>query len=663
MSDNAIRWRLDVLHGIDEAAFSGPAPSPGAGSVTISLWFQADTTHGTQVIANQGARESGQPGWSVYLHEGALCFRVCADDGQTIQQTIALAPSPDFQHFAGVIDRGRGRLVAYLNGSAAGWTADPVDARLPAAPITPEPLVLVGGYTDPAGGHFDHTFGREGSGRVDDLRIFQAALTPEAIRALHAPTHESRPEVRFTARLEAPDAPATVRFDGTATTDPDGQIAAYLWDFGDGGRGFGPAPAHPYAYAGAYTVRLTVIDDAHAQATASQQVSLGGRPNPLRRVPVFVNGTEGYACYRIPAIVRAANGDLLAFAEGRVEDCSDSTSTIHIVCKRSRDNGASWEPLQTIGVNPFSSGPLCVAQNPCPVVDEVLGSGRIVLVFTLAEHSEWDLARGIGVSRMACLTSDDHGWTWSPARDITAAVHRPYNPSYAALYPGAALPENRAAGWRIQRPALGHAIQLHGPHTRGRLFFAGTITQGARSVFESQNYAFWSDDLGATWVIGGVCPEIGLNEATAVELDNGDVIINSRAYREGVSRGRRAITRATFNSSGAIHFGETTLDAALVDPAVQASSLRITPESGGHSQILFANPAHPRARRELTVRLSEDGGQTWAYSRALDPGPAAYSDLVAQADGRIGVLYERGNQGGIAYVSFDLDWLREAPQA
>ena len=43
----------------------------------------------------------------------------------------------------------------------------------------------------------------------------------------------------------------------------------------------------------------------------------------FREIPLFINGQDGYACYRIPAIIRTPNGDLLAFAEGRVNGCSD----------------------------------------------------------------------------------------------------------------------------------------------------------------------------------------------------------------------------------------------------------------------------------------------------------------------------------------------------
>jgi PKD repeat protein len=64
-------------------------------------------------------------------------------------------------------------------------------------------------------------------------------------------------------------------FDGGASTDPDGTIAGYQWNFGDGSTGTGVTPTHTYAAAGDYPVTLTVTDDAGATGTASRVVSLG----------------------------------------------------------------------------------------------------------------------------------------------------------------------------------------------------------------------------------------------------------------------------------------------------------------------------------------------------------------------------------------------------
>ena len=639
------RWGLDQLHVLNTHAFSAAAPCPGDQSYTVAFWFQTGLWRGYRVLVNQGGTADGEPGWACLLDEGCLSVRVTGANGATAEVALPLAASPVWRQVTATIDRQQGRLTLAVDGP----NTKPANAEITLAgvgPIQTDALVLVGGYTDPAGGHFDHTFGRSGTGWIDDVRIYRDAL-PAGEPALS--TEIDPPTAAFSVSMTRSDAPALVRFEASA---PGG---AALWDFGDGARGYGPTVEHSYAYAGDYTLSLTVVDERHNTATREQTLHFSGQVNPLARTMVFVNGTEGYACYRIPAIVRAANGDMLAFAEGRVESCSDSTATVRAVCKRSADNGRTWEPLQVVARN-LVDGQEYAAQNISPVVDE--RTGWIVVLYNKIEVSEWALARGEGVSRIFCIISDDHGQTWRDEADITAQVHRPYNPAYTSLSPAAADPANREADWRVQRPTLGHAIQLR----NGRLVHAGLFTAGARSVFQSQNTVFWSDDGGDSWRVGGIVPREGLNEATVVELDNGDLLINSRAYRDERSEGRRAVTMGHFDADG-LSFSDTRLDPALIDPAVQASSLRYTWRDqtvyGGKSRILFANPAFPHARINLTARLSYDEGQTWPVARVIDPGPSAYCDLVVQADMQIGLLYERGNQGGITYVHFTLDWLTD----
>jgi len=53
-----------------------------------------------------------------------------------------------------------------------------------------------------------------------------------------------------------------VKFDATRSGDPDGRIAAWSWNFGDGSRGRGRVASHTYASPGRYFARLTVTDDA-----------------------------------------------------------------------------------------------------------------------------------------------------------------------------------------------------------------------------------------------------------------------------------------------------------------------------------------------------------------------------------------------------------------
>ena len=61
-------------------------------------------------------------------------------------------------------------------------------------------------------------------------------------------------------------------FDGSTSTDPDGTIAGYSWNFGDGSTGTGATVDHTYATGGTYSVTLTVTDDRGGKDTETKNV-------------------------------------------------------------------------------------------------------------------------------------------------------------------------------------------------------------------------------------------------------------------------------------------------------------------------------------------------------------------------------------------------------
>ena len=67
-------------------------------------------------------------------------------------------------------------------------------------------------------------------------------------------------------------APLAVSFDGTSSSDAEGTVASWSWDFGDGSTGAGPRVTHTYGAPGHYFATLTVTDDQDARDAFATEV-------------------------------------------------------------------------------------------------------------------------------------------------------------------------------------------------------------------------------------------------------------------------------------------------------------------------------------------------------------------------------------------------------
>ncbi|MFC7592069.1 exo-alpha-sialidase [Nonomuraea antimicrobica] len=335
---------------------------------------------------------------------------------------------------------------------------------------------------------------------------------------------------------------------------------------------------------------------------------------------LYKQGDFGYGCFRIPAVVRATNGMLLAFAEGRVKDCGDDED-IDLVLRRSADGGQTWGPLQVV-----SEGNGTTHGNPVPVVDE--RTGRVVLVST---HNGADPCPN-GCDRDPWVQfSDDHGATWSAAREMTEGKRPEWN------------------FWYATGPM--HGIQLkNGPHA-GRLIVGASFESWDRvGKHVYGTHLLYSDDSGVTWNIGAETSRddgtVIAQEVTVVELNDGRIYASAR--ERGTDDGSRGYSTS---SDG----GETWDDPFRTMPAlattdVQASLLRFSDE-----RIFFSSPMHPGAREAMGIRSSYDQGnnfETWNEGKVFHWGPSAYSDMVRLDGDQAALMYEAGNISPYEQIRF-----------
>ena len=320
------------------------------------------------------------------------------------------------------------------------------------------------------------------------------------------------------------------------------------------------------------------------------------------------------SCYRIPAIVTAPNGDLIAAIDERVPSCADlgGSGDINIVIRRSSDNGKTWAGIEKIVDFPFGKS----ASDPSMIVDKI--TGEIFLFYNFM-----DLEKEKDIYYLHVVKSTDNGETWSNPEDITSQIAKPeWHKDFKFITSG-----------------------------RGIQTWSGKLLH-CMVNFKSGLHVFGSNDHGKSWFFIDT-PILPGDESKIVELANGDWMINSRVNMSGF--------RFVHTSKNNGQTWETKADSALIDPSCNASIIRYTSIADGYdkNRLVFSNAKMAKDRQNMTVRISYDEGLTWSEGKTIYIGESAYSSLTILENGDIGLFFEKDDYTENMFVSFSLDWLTD----
>lgn len=361
-------------------------------------------------------------------------------------------------------------------------------------------------------------------------------------------------------------------------------------------------------------------------------------PNVIRRLGVGVRhaGDDGAAAFRIPGLVTTNKGTLLGVYDVRYNSSVDLQEHIDIGLSRSIDGGKTWEKMR-LPLAFGEYGGLPAAQNgvgdPSILVDTKTNTIWIVAAWTHGmgnQRAWWSSQQGMDVNHTAQLVlvkSTDDGKTWSEPINITEQVK---HPEWYFLLQGP------GRGITMEDGTLVFPIQYIG---KDRIPNAGIM---------------YSKDRGETWTIHNHA-RTNTTEAQVAEVVPGTLMLNMRDNRGG---SRAVYTTSDLGMTWKEHESSRT---ALPEPVCMASLISVKAADNvlGKDILIFSNPNTTNARKNITIKISLDGGNTWAHQLLLDEGENwGYSCLTMVDKETIGILYE----SSVVHMTFQCINLKDIVQ-
>ena len=364
--------------------------------------------------------------------------------------------------------------------------------------------------------------------------------------------------------------------------------------------------------------------------TATAQPVLQHTDDTLTRTVIYRPGDYGSANYRIPAVITAKDGSLVAVTDKRKYNEGDLPQDIDIVCNRSTDGGLTWSEPTTIALGTgynhgFGDCALAWSNDENGLIAAFVGGVGL-----------WN-STPTNPIRSYISRSYDNGQTWTEPEDITHFI-------FGA---DCIIPEHQT--WRASFFGSGNGLRT----STGRIMFVAAIREGAAQSLN--NYAVYSDDNGQTWQVSGRA-SVGGDEAKVTELVDGRILMSIR------HAGNRWYNLS--EDGGATWQPTTSTWTDIMAPACNGDLIRYTSINNGddRNRLLHSVP-YGTQRTDVSVYVSYDEGETWPVRKCIVPYSSAYSSLCILPDGTIGLYVEESENGASGYstvfYNFSLDWLTD----
>lgn len=249
---------------------------------SLESWIKTTTTSGGRIVGFGSSRTntSGNFDRHIYMrNDGKVMFGVWSGSAVSVTSNAALNDGK-WHHLVATMAPGRSEL--FVDGVSQGTN-------------TPVAASVYNGYwrvgADNLSGWPSRPTSAAMMGSIDEVAVYPVQLTQSDVQWHYSAGSANKPPV---ASFGSECTALTCEYDASASSDPDGTVAGYSWNFGDGQTGTGRTPSHTYGAGGTYQVLLTVTDNLGATAVVTNAVTVTA-PNGMPVAAMTVSCT-GFVC-------------------------------------------------------------------------------------------------------------------------------------------------------------------------------------------------------------------------------------------------------------------------------------------------------------------------------------------------------------------------------